>query len=915
MKSKNDVKTIFIFIAFVAILINFIGIKLSTNANHKSDDSLVDNERCNVKTSSYWILNPFVIDDSGGGGNGTWAWAVAQPWCSGSGTFSDPYVIENITINGNRLSNGISIENSNAYFVINNCTVYNATLGVKLLNTNQGLLINNTCYNNSRAGIYLESSDNNTIEKNNASFNGLKSLTYGNINYSDGIFLNQSHSNTLKRNNASFNIAQRESSGIYLKNSHDNLILNNTSDENKAIRIAGGITLLSCTNNTISNNSISNNHLQGIFLYYSYDNNKLTKNLMQGNGIVDMGGFFMPNIIDTSNLVNGKPVYYYVDKNDLNNSNFTNAGQVILINCNNSIVSNLNVSYGSIGIWLWGCFNNKIFNNNASFHKDKGIVVISSKNNTVLTNFLRNNSQHGIFFYDGTNNTALNNTIIKNSVGIDISEDFDKIIANNISNNDEYGITIEADNTTATNNCITFNKVSGIFISGGSKNNTIFNNSIKNNKKTGITMETYSNGNIIYNNIFIDNNLNALDNGTNNRWDNDSLGNYWHDYSGVDANDDGIGDSPYNVSGTAGSQDQYPIWDDGDSIAPVITINSPLMNDLYGKKAPNFNISILELNLNATWYSLYNGSQWLINITFKGTTGTINQTVWDQCNDGLVIIKFYANDTAGNIGNKSVTVNKDATAPLIIINSPNNGELFGNLPPNFNVEITAPDLNSTWYTLDNGITNITFITNGTINQTAWNAQLNGTITLIFYANDTLGNVGFSSIIIRKDVLAPTITIILPVNYSEIGNNSPDFQLSIIECNLNATWYSLYNGTHWSGNYTFIGLSGTINQTLWGALPEGSYIIRFYAKDTMGNLGYRDVNITKTFITPSDDDDDGDDGKEKEFDIIEFLASPIGLGIMGGVAAACVIIIIVVSKKGGQNANEKKRETIEKIFNE
>ena len=81
--------------------------------------------------------------------------------------------------------------------------------------------------------------------------------------------------------------------------------------------------------------------------------------------------------------------------------------------------------------------------------------------------------------------------------------------------------------------------------------------------------------NLIYKNYFYDNGLfNAANNGKN-KWDNGVIGNYWDDYAGVDANDDGIGDTPYIIFGIG--QDNFPIWDDGDDIsAPVITIISPL---------------------------------------------------------------------------------------------------------------------------------------------------------------------------------------------------------------------------------------------------------------------------------------------------------------------------------------------------
>ncbi len=69
-------------------------------------------------------------------------------------------------------------------------------------------------------------------------------------------------------------------------------------------------------------------------------------------------------------------------------------------------------------------------------------------------------------------------------------------------------------------------------------------------------------GNRVYNNQFTNNNISAQDNGTNNQWNLD-VGNYWDDYGGADLDDNGIGDTPYIVPGSAGSKDYFPIWDDG----------------------------------------------------------------------------------------------------------------------------------------------------------------------------------------------------------------------------------------------------------------------------------------------------------------------------------------------------------------
>ncbi|MCK5396804.1 MAG: right-handed parallel beta-helix repeat-containing protein, partial [Thermoplasmata archaeon] len=85
--------------------------------------------------------------------------------------------------------------------------------------------------------------------------------------------------------------------------------------------------------------------------------------------------------------------------------------------------------------------------------------------------------------------------------------------------------------------------------------------------------EQYSSNNQIYHNNFINNTIQAIDNGTNNAWDNGypSGGNYWSDYTGVDFNStatqdvppaDGIGDTPYtNIAGGAGALDNYPLME------------------------------------------------------------------------------------------------------------------------------------------------------------------------------------------------------------------------------------------------------------------------------------------------------------------------------------------------------------------
>jgi nitrous oxidase accessory protein NosD len=65
---------------------------------------------------------------------------------------------------------------------------------------------------------------------------------------------------------------------------------------------------------------------------------------------------------------------------------------------------------------------------------------------------------------------------------------------------------------------------------------------------------------LIYNNqFFTADNGDAFDDGTND-WDNDSCGNYWCNYTGLDTDGDGYGNTPYDITGGV-SQDNFP-WAD-----------------------------------------------------------------------------------------------------------------------------------------------------------------------------------------------------------------------------------------------------------------------------------------------------------------------------------------------------------------
>jgi predicted glutamine amidotransferase len=278
-----------------------------------------------------------------------------------------------------------------------------------------------------------------------------------------------------------------------------------------------------------------------------------------------------------------------------------------------------------------------------------------------------------------------------------------------------------------------------------------------------------------------------------------------------------------------------------DTSPPTINILSPI-DQTYGAVAPNFIVEIRDDTLHTMWYTLNGG---VTNITFV-INGTIDQTEWSALPNGPATITFYANDTFGQENSASRNFTKNANAPVISIISPTLASFFGTSAPSFIVEISDPDLDTMWYSIDGGATNFTFVINGTIDQTEWTAHSDGTVTLIFFANDTYGNFASDLVLINKDTVAPSVNILSPTMLHLLGITSPSFSVEIEDPILNAMWYTLDNGLN---NYTF-SVNGTFNQAAWNSVTNKTLTIYFYANDLVGNEAFDSVIVSVDKSVPS-----------------------------------------------------------------
>ncbi|GAG89903.1 unnamed protein product, partial [marine sediment metagenome] len=221
--------------------------------------------------------------------------------------------------------------------------------------------------------------------------------------------------------------------------------------------------------------------------------------------------------------------------------------------------------------------------------------------------------------------------------------------------------------------------------------------------------------------------------------------------------------------------------------APTIIIDSPQSKDLFGDNSPSVSLNVTDANLDEVWYQLSNGTVTTSNYTW---TGFINQTVWNQVGNGTVTIKFYANDTFNHLGFANVTVRKSIWNPIILVEDPPENELFGLIAPNFTIYKSGTELNTTWYTLDNGLTNFTFTgLNGTIDQDVWGLFGFENVIIRFYINDSLGKIGFDEVLVLKDPNPPLITINSPDD-GEYYADLPDIQVTATDPNLESVWYTI-----------------------------------------------------------------------------------------------------------------------------
>jgi len=179
---------------------------------------------------------------------------------------------------------------------------------------------------------------------------------------------------------------------------------------------------------------------------------------------------------------------------------------------------------------------------------NKTVSLVGENPNTTIID----GSGTGIVVRSNSPNVEIRGFTIQNGgispdSGVIIGSCIGNIVRDNIIRKNAYGVRLSGSNgCSIINNIIIDNSWASIHILDSS-NNEIYENTIAYNSWSVWITSFSSLLNTFYRNNFIDNVNPPQDFGLNTAWDNGVEGNYWSDYTGIDTDGDGVGDTPHEI--------------------------------------------------------------------------------------------------------------------------------------------------------------------------------------------------------------------------------------------------------------------------------------------------------------------------------------------------------------------------------
>jgi parallel beta-helix repeat protein len=328
---------------------------------------------------------------------------------------------------------------SGAAIVIDNCDGF--TISSNTIIESGGIINIKNSNNGEISGNSLISLGSYTILMQDSSEVSLKNNTITNCDY--GMQITNTPRCTIERNHIT-----GSSNGIRLTRCPQSSIIDNVVADDWE-----GISVNECGQTTISGNKVTNcTRNFGVF-GYTLDDFDLE--------------------VDTSNTVEGKPVYYLKNQNNLviNPITYPNAGYLALINCKNATVQGMTLTGNIIGLLLAHTTDSVITQNVFVNNTDTLYLLNRSDHNTISFNQISWYGT-GVRVYQSSSETIIGNTITvgTNAIWLELTNG-NSLIGNTLSSNYEALHTVNTNNNTIYHNNFFYNSLSGAWDNQGNWNN------------------------------------------------------------------------------------------------------------------------------------------------------------------------------------------------------------------------------------------------------------------------------------------------------------------------------------------------------------------------------------------------------------------------------------------------------------
>ncbi len=270
-----------------------------------------------------------------------------------------------------------------------------------------------------------------------------------------------------------------------------------------------------------------------------------------------------------------------------------------------------------------------------------------------------------------------------------------------------------------------------------------------------------------------------------------------------------------------------------DTVAPVITITAPSASAYLDSSSVTATWSAIDATTSVSGYQCrIDGGAW----SEKSMTAT---TVFNGVADGSHTVDIRAYDQINNLRTSSVTFTVDVTVPTVTISSPTEGALVTSVIVNWNGTDATSGVQGYQSRIDNGSWSVSAMT---LTRT-FTGLIDGGHFVEVKVTDRSGNFAVTSVHVKLDTSAPTVTITAPAS----GYNSSSSTVTV----------------NWNGNDVITAIAGYeyhVDAVAWSemdsavttdlsGLADGLHTVYVKAFDLVGNTATASVTFRVDTVKP------------------------------------------------------------------